>query len=277
MLSSGRSAASFFHASSASAVRPSAARASPRSRHDSTWSGASSAARWSSATASSAPISTPERPASRSASRSSGLALRPSSAAAWLARNSPRAKCSWARSRQPRISLESSTGLASSCIASAPVKPCHIVRALRIDALLADAPDRPALITGEHTVSYPELSARAEALAGELGEVGGQRILVLAPNVPEFVVGLLAVWKAGGVAVPLGARAREHEISTTLEPSGATAALAVPEHGGYSFADALTANGTPAQPRQGRPRPGSDPLGLRLFSRGNAERIPKGS
>src|SRR4051795_5826708 len=250
MLSSGRSSASFFHASSASAVRPSAARASPRSRHDSTWSGASSAARWSCATASSAPISTPERPASRSASRSSGLALSPSSAAAWLERNSPRAKCSLARSCQPRISLEASTGLASSCIASAPVKPCHIVRSLRIEELLENAPDRPALIASEQTVNYPELSALAEAKARELGDVAGQRILVLAPNVPEFVVGLVAVWMAGAVAVPLSARARDHEIATTLEHSGAIDAIGVPEHSGYSFVEALARHGfsAPAEP-----------------------------
>jgi acyl-CoA synthetase (AMP-forming)/AMP-acid ligase II len=98
---------------------------------------------------------------------------------------------------------------------------------LRIEALFADAPDRPALIAGEDTLSYPELRALAEAKARALGDVAGQRILVLGPNVPEFVVGLLAVWIAGGVAVPLGARAREHEISTTLAHSGAAHAIAL--------------------------------------------------
>ena len=110
-----------------------------------------------------------------------------------------------------------------------------MVRTMRIAA----PPDHPALIAGERTLSYGELQASAAAQAASLGDVRGQRVLVLAPNVPEFVIGLLACWEAGAVAVPLGARARDHEIATTLEHSGAVAAIALPEHGGYSFAEAL--------------------------------------
>ena len=67
-----------------------------------------------------------------------------------------------------------------------------MVRSLRIEA----PPDDPALIAGEHTLTYGELTARADELAAELGDVRGQRVLILAPNVPEFVIGLLACWQA---------------------------------------------------------------------------------
>ena len=61
------------------------------------------------------------------------------------------------------------------------------------------------------------------------------------------MIALLAVWRAGAIAVPLGTRSREHELATTLADSGAVAALAVGAHGGYSFATALPALGLPEQ------------------------------
>src|SRR3954453_19628777 len=107
--------------------------------------------------------------------------------------------------------------------------------------------DGPALVGGERALTYEELRVEAMEVAAGLHGFAGQRVLVVAPNAPAFVVALLAVWRAGAVAVPLGTRSREHERATTLGDSGAVAALAVDAHGGYSFATALPALGLPGQ------------------------------
>jgi len=66
-----------------------------------------------------------------------------------------------------------------------------------------------------------ELSdAFAVALAG-LGVNRGDRVALYLQNVPQFVIGLLAVWKAGGVAVPVNPMNRARELDAVLRDSGA--------------------------------------------------------
>ena len=67
-------------------------------------------------------------------------------------------------------------------------------------------PDAPAITTAETTVSYAELDARAERLAGVLRDRGAgleTRVAVALPRGPGSVVAFLAVLKAGGAYVPL--------------------------------------------------------------------------
>src|SRR5947209_19879048 len=77
---------------------------------------------------------------------------------------------------------------------------------------LAPHGDRPALSfyrgkTLDGRLSYGELAARVEALAGGLhGEFGvraGERVAILAPNRMEVPVLVLAVLRLGGVVVHL--------------------------------------------------------------------------
>jgi long-chain acyl-CoA synthetase len=66
-----------------------------------------------------------------------------------------------------------------------------------------------------------ELSdAFAVALAG-LGVTRGDRVALYLQNVPQFVIGLLATWKAGGVAVPVNPMNRARELDAVLLDSGA--------------------------------------------------------
>jgi len=66
-----------------------------------------------------------------------------------------------------------------------------------------------------------ELSdAFAVALAG-LGVRPGDRVALYLQNVPQFVIGLLAVWKAGAVAVPVNPMNRARELDAVLRDSGA--------------------------------------------------------
>jgi hypothetical protein len=66
-----------------------------------------------------------------------------------------------------------------------------------------------------------ELSdAFAVALAG-LGVRAGDRVALYLQNVPQFVIGMLATWKAGGIAVPVNPMNRARELEAVLSDSGA--------------------------------------------------------
>jgi long-chain acyl-CoA synthetase len=66
-----------------------------------------------------------------------------------------------------------------------------------------------------------ELSdALAVALAG-LGVRAGDRVALYLQNVPQFVIGMLATWKAGGIAVPVNPMNRARELDAVLRDSGA--------------------------------------------------------
>ena len=65
-----------------------------------------------------------------------------------------------------------------------------------------------------------ELSdAFAVALAG-LGVRSGDRVALYLQNVPQFVIAMLATWKAGGVAVPVNPMNRARELDAVLRDSG---------------------------------------------------------
>ena len=66
-----------------------------------------------------------------------------------------------------------------------------------------------------------ELSdAFAVALAG-LGVQAGDRVALYVQNVPQFVIAMLAAWKAGGIAVPVNPMNRARELDAVLRDSGA--------------------------------------------------------
>ncbi|RFA28583.1 2,3-dihydroxybenzoate-AMP ligase [Alkalilimnicola ehrlichii] len=71
--------------------------------------------------------------------------------------------------------------------------------------LITDAhPDRPAVADGEHSLTYAELLAQADALAAGLLAAGlrtGQRVVLQLPNTTTFAVVLMGVLRAGLVPV----------------------------------------------------------------------------
>jgi acyl-CoA synthetase (AMP-forming)/AMP-acid ligase II len=115
----------------------------------------------------------------------------------------------------------------------------------RVDDLLTAGmrarPAAPALVHGGDAVSFADLGESAARLAATLVELAGpapltgQRVLVIGPNLPSTVAGMLAVWRAGAVAVPLSARLREYELRRVLADAEPLAAVAIRAWGGYSF------------------------------------------
>ena len=91
-------------------------------------------------------------------------------------------------------------------------------------------PDGVALRYFDGVVSRRELDELSDALAVGLLESGfspGDRLAVYLQNVPQFVVAMVATWKAGGVMVSINPMSRTRELSYLLKDSGATVLLSL--------------------------------------------------
>lgn len=89
----------------------------------------------------------------------------------------------------------------------------------------ARQPARPALRLGERVIAYGELderSARAAALLRAEGVRPGDRVALMLPNVPEFVVLYYGVLRAGAVVVPMNPLLKARETEYHLTDSGAS-------------------------------------------------------
>ncbi len=73
-----------------------------------------------------------------------------------------------------------------------------------------------------------ELSDRFAASAHMLGVRKGDRVVLLLPNSPQFVIAYYGLLKAGAVIVPLNPLSAERELDFYLHGSGAETAITVP-------------------------------------------------
>ena len=89
--------------------------------------------------------------------------------------------------------------------------------------------ERIALRTDDATCTYRQLQAQvnriAHVLRNDLGLVPGNRVLLRGANNPMMAASLLAVLKAGLVAVPTMPLLRARELRPVLEKAQVTAAL----------------------------------------------------
>jgi long-chain acyl-CoA synthetase len=86
--------------------------------------------------------------------------------------------------------------------------------------------DRPALRFRERQLSYRELHAGACGLGRQLAGLGvrpGDRVLLTAPNLPEFGIGYFGILAAGASVLPINPLLKTEEVRYILEDSGATA------------------------------------------------------
>lgn len=85
-------------------------------------------------------------------------------------------------------------------------------------------PGHPALLFQGGRLSYGEVDRLSAVLASALIELGveaGERVALLLPNSPQIVLSFLAVWKVGGIAVPLNPLYTEYELEHALGECGA--------------------------------------------------------
>ncbi len=86
-------------------------------------------------------------------------------------------------------------------------------------------PDRPALIFMGKKVSYRELEALVNRFARALTAIGvkqGDKVALLLPNMPQFVIANYAALRIGAVAVMSNPLATEEELTDRLNESDST-------------------------------------------------------
>ncbi|MFC3609339.1 long-chain fatty acid--CoA ligase [Stutzerimonas tarimensis] len=93
-------------------------------------------------------------------------------------------------------------------------------------------PDKTAIVYYDTELSYRELLAEVEALAGYLQHAGvqrGERVLLYMQNSPQFVIGYYAILRADAVVVPVNPMNRTEELEHYLIDTGARVSLCAQE------------------------------------------------
>lgn len=103
---------------------------------------------------------------------------------------------------------------------------------MNVGDLVRDAshsyPTKAALIFHGRPISYSELNERVDLTAVALAQHGlgkGDRVALLAGNVPEFVTSLYGAMRAGGVVSPLNVMLTPEEMGYILADAGAKIAI----------------------------------------------------
>ncbi|MEP9363420.1 AMP-binding protein [Nocardioides sp. CN2-186] len=93
----------------------------------------------------------------------------------------------------------------------------------------AEDPTRIAVRTGETAVSYGELRDLVASYAGQVVAAGvrpGDRVLLIAPTVPEFVAAYYGLHAAGAVLITMNVMATAPEIGYVIDDAGVSLVVA---------------------------------------------------
>ncbi|MBT4489290.1 MAG: acyl--CoA ligase [Rhodospirillaceae bacterium] len=105
---------------------------------------------------------------------------------------------------------------------------------------VAERGEAPAIIHGASVLTYAQLAARVDTLAGGLAGLGlapGDVIAVQLPNVPEYLISYLAIARLGAVMTTLYMPHRAREFETLLGHSRARAVICLTDAGGFAAAE----------------------------------------
>ena len=110
---------------------------------------------------------------------------------------------------------------------------------------VAENPDKRFILYNESTYSYKEISQLVRNLSARLIQSGlkkGDRVVLMLPNIPQFIVAYYAVLKAGGVVVALNPNYKLPEFEFLFRDSQPTKAFCLERHekilNGLNFPDA---------------------------------------
>ncbi len=88
--------------------------------------------------------------------------------------------------------------------------------------------ERTAIIFGEQRLSYAQTNGLIEQVANALAARGiahGDRVALMVPNIPQFVVAYYAILRLGAVVVPLNLLYKAEEVGYILDDSAAKAII----------------------------------------------------
>ncbi|QIX26575.1 AMP-binding protein [Nocardioides sp. JQ2195] len=133
----------------------------------------------------------------------------------------------------------------------------HLTVPALIDGSAQRFGDSPAVVDGEHTLSYADLATESRRVARAYLAAGvrpGERVAIWAPNRIEYVLALLGAQVMGASVVPLNTRYRGREARVVLERARASALVLVNGFLGADYYAMLTESGADDA------RPGDGPL-----------------
>jgi natural product biosynthesis luciferase-like monooxygenase protein/amino acid adenylation domain-containing protein len=151
-----------------------------------------------------------------------------------------------------------------------------------VDQTIAQHPERLAIRAGGTTMTYLELGRRVDDLAGRLQAAGVRRHGVVGVHLPrsiEQVVALLAVFKSGGIYLPLDPDYPAERLDYMARDSGCTVLVTRSNHVGHLSLPVTTTvlvdhDPTPAPPWSD-PALAADDTAYILYTSGSTGR-PKG-
>ncbi len=169
-----------------------------------------------------------------------------------------------------------------------PFDSTSSIRAL-FEAQVNRTPQAVAIIAGRDKISYAELNAAADAMAGRLRAAGVRPdtlVGVMVPRTPQLLVAILGVLKAGGAYVPLDPNyptdrlefiLSDARVSIVLTSSSLSSRLAL-EGVTYLAVDedsGASEGNTPSEPEPLETAPTGDSLAYIIYTSGSTGR-PKG-
>ena len=97
-----------------------------------------------------------------------------------------------------------------------------------------------------------ELSSAFAAGLADAGSAAGDRVALFLQNVPQFIIAMLGIWKAGGIAVAVNPMNKERELDLILRDCGATALVCLDDL--YQDVAAPVSSAAPASSCRSPPR-----------------------
>jgi len=112
----------------------------------------------------------------------------------------------------------------------ADIAPEHDSALAMFASAVQRAGERTAIRYFDADLTWSQIDGLSDALAVGLAELGiapGDRVGLYLQNVPQFVIAMVATWKAGAIMVSVNPMYREREVEELLSDSGAKALVAL--------------------------------------------------
>jgi long-chain acyl-CoA synthetase len=100
-----------------------------------------------------------------------------------------------------------------------PARPLHEI----LDTAAIEVPDRPATIFFGATLTFEEIKAQSDRFATSLGRLGitkGDRVGIMLPNCPQYVIVAFAILRHGAVVVNINPSYTAREVLSVATDSG---------------------------------------------------------
>jgi long-chain acyl-CoA synthetase len=114
-----------------------------------------------------------------------------------------------------------------------------------MEARAREHAERPAVLFKGSSVTYGQLDAESTAFAAALWSLGvrkGDRVALVLPNCPQFLIAEFGAWKIGAIVVAVNPTYTERELEQTLATTGAETVVALtPFYGRVKSAQGRTA------------------------------------